>query len=100
MWLKCPVSDLRFWVDEAIIKRIQYPQCGRGMANIFASRRRVRRRAAVALYCKRRGFCLLYGGTAARRAAHFPEEVIPRVPVRQGVLLFPMYNNSTEKKAV
>jgi len=33
--LKRPVSDLRFRVDEAIIKGIQYPQCRRGMANIF-----------------------------------------------------------------
>ena len=68
----------------------------------FASRPRVRRRAAVALYCKRRGFCLLYGfgGTALRRVEHLPEEVIPRVPVRQEVLLFPLYNKSMEKKVV
>ena len=52
----------------------------------------------MALYCKRRGFCLLYGGTALRRVEQLPEEVIARVPVRQEVLLFPMYNNSTEKK--
>ena len=38
--------------------------------------------------------------TAVRRAAHFPEKVIPRVLVRQEVLLFPMYNKSMEKKVV
>ena len=100
MRLKCPVSGLRFWADEAIIKGIQDPNCRRGMANIFASRRRVRRRAVVALYCKRRGFYLLLGGTALRRAEHLPEEVIARVPVRQEVLLFPLYNKSMEKKVV
>jgi hypothetical protein len=41
-----------------------------------------------------------YGGTAVRRAAHLLEEVIPRVLVRQEVLLFPMYNKSMEKKVV
>ena len=35
MRLKCPVSGLRFWVDEAIIKGIPYPECDRGTANIF-----------------------------------------------------------------
>jgi hypothetical protein len=45
----------------------------------------------VAFSCKRRGFCL---GCVARRmaetAAHLVDHVIPRVPVRQWVLSFPI----------
>lgn len=78
---KCPVSGLRFWADEAIIKGIQDPECGRGMANIFC----------IAGFASR---------TAVRRAEDLLEEVIPRVLVRQEVLLFPMYNKSMEKKVV
>ena len=45
----------------------------------------------VAFSCKRRGFCPSCGARRmAESAAHLVEEVIPRVPVRQWVLSFPI----------
>ena len=45
----------------------------------------------VAFSCKRRGFCPSCGARRmAESAAHLVEELIPRVPVRQWVLSFPI----------
>jgi len=45
----------------------------------------------VAFSCKRRGFCPSCGARRmAQRAAHLVDYVIPRVPVRQWVLSFPI----------
>jgi len=45
----------------------------------------------VAFSCKRRGFCPSCGARRmAQSAAHLADEVIPRVPVRQWVLSFPI----------
>ena len=45
----------------------------------------------VAFSCKRRGFCPSCGARRmAESAAHLVDEVIPRVPVRQWVLSFPI----------
>ncbi|MGH8549012.1 MAG: transposase [Methylococcales bacterium] len=45
----------------------------------------------VAFSCKRRGFCSSCGARRmAQTAAHLVEHVIPRVPVRQWVLSFPI----------
>ena len=45
----------------------------------------------VAFSCKRRGFCPSCGAQRmAESAAHLVDEVIPRVPVRQWVLSFPI----------
>jgi ribosomal protein S27E len=45
----------------------------------------------VAFSCKRRGFCPSCGARRmAETAAHLVDHVIPRVPVRQWVLSFPI----------
>jgi len=45
----------------------------------------------VAFSCKRRGFCSACGARRmAETAAHLVDQVIPRVPVRQWVLSFPI----------
>ena len=45
----------------------------------------------VAFSCKRRGFCPSCGARRmAESAAHLVDEVVPRVPVRQWVLSFPI----------
>jgi hypothetical protein len=45
----------------------------------------------VAFSCKRRGFCPACGARRmAETAAHLVDHVIPRVPVRQWVLSFPI----------
>ncbi len=45
----------------------------------------------VSFSCKRRGFCPSCGARQmAERAGYLLDEVIPRVPVRQRVLLFPI----------
>ena len=45
----------------------------------------------LAFSCKRRGFCPDCGGRRiAETAAHLVEHVIPRVPVRQWVVSFPI----------
>jgi Transposase zinc-binding domain/Putative transposase len=45
----------------------------------------------VAFSCKKRGFCPACGARRmAETAAHLIDHVIPRVPVRQGVLSFPI----------
>jgi hypothetical protein len=43
----------------------------------------------VPFSCKGRGFCPSCGGRRMKRAAHLVDEVLPRVPVRQWVLMVP-----------
>jgi hypothetical protein len=45
----------------------------------------------VVFSCKRRGFCPSCGGRRmAQTAAHLVDHILPRVPVRQGVLSLPI----------
>ena len=57
----------------------------------------------VAFSCKRRGFCPSCGARRmAETAAHLVDHVIPRVPVRQWVLSFPIgdWTDPKTKEAV
>ena len=53
------------------------------------------REKLVAFSCKRRGYCPFCGARRmAKSAAYVVDQVIPRVPVRQWVLSFPIPLNS------